>query len=727
MKTLKRLALALIIPSLAFAQSTKYRLDDNDVAEQDFWDNHLTELKLTLDDEIEPAWANLAGIPSPTLTIIGSGSGSVAFDLLASGTLTLSVTPAGIGLGNVDNTSDVNKPISTAQQTALDGKQDEDLTLTILAGVDPVADGIPVFTSGSAGQILAIGPHIAVGSGTMSVTTGTGAGAIPTNADITPASVGAATIAQGAVADSALQAVVGIGAISVSATTGTASVSVATGTGADTVAAGNDGRFATINLAVQAALDLKRDRSFIFDADVKTWAAAVGPYAISPAQLGDIQTLVFYLRSQNLWSDSCLIPLMRGGYVASTGTTPVLGGWTSNSVVWSGTPTATSSGLATVATGSQYGTLDLTGLQSVTTLNVFERLKPTEASSADSATARYRWGFGNTGTARVVNRGNATGSLSGETVVFTFKDNSIDGRIGASTLSFTALEDYVDVAEVGASGTKLWKNKTSIPLSLTSNMTGTTATGPAATGYTINDTFFIAATNNNGATSFAGGVHGLYLLIRKPISIVQRETLTDLIAAIENPPGIVWWGHSFVTGNVTGYTDFGATTRMTPPTTIASGEFRTVNVNQGVSGETASQIATRATASFVFRDEIMMVWGTENDKDETDSGAVVDSIEDITDTSTTGRVLVFTPLLNSAWTGTQNANLTAIRAEIISRFPNNHYDTWTAPHVTAGFIDSGYLRYNSAGVQDTLHGNDSWYGDLVLDLQSNLEGRSWLP
>jgi hypothetical protein len=29
---------------------------------------------------------------------------------------------ADVGLGNVDNTSDANKPVSTAQQTALDGK-----------------------------------------------------------------------------------------------------------------------------------------------------------------------------------------------------------------------------------------------------------------------------------------------------------------------------------------------------------------------------------------------------------------------------------------------------------------------------------------------------------------------------------------------------------------------------------------------------------------------------
>lgn len=37
----------------------------------------------------------------------------------------VNITPANIGLGNVDNTSDLNKPVSTAQQTALDGKVDK--------------------------------------------------------------------------------------------------------------------------------------------------------------------------------------------------------------------------------------------------------------------------------------------------------------------------------------------------------------------------------------------------------------------------------------------------------------------------------------------------------------------------------------------------------------------------------------------------------------------------
>ena len=36
----------------------------------------------------------------------------------------VTVTKGDVGLGNVDNTSDANKPISTATQTALDAKQD---------------------------------------------------------------------------------------------------------------------------------------------------------------------------------------------------------------------------------------------------------------------------------------------------------------------------------------------------------------------------------------------------------------------------------------------------------------------------------------------------------------------------------------------------------------------------------------------------------------------------
>jgi hypothetical protein len=40
-----------------------------------------------------------------------------------------------VGLGNVDNTSDLNKPISTATQTALDGKEPADATLLKSAAI----------------------------------------------------------------------------------------------------------------------------------------------------------------------------------------------------------------------------------------------------------------------------------------------------------------------------------------------------------------------------------------------------------------------------------------------------------------------------------------------------------------------------------------------------------------------------------------------------------------
>lgn len=54
----------------------------------------------------------------------------------------LSLTKSDVGLGNVDNTSDASKPVSTATQTALDGKQDLDSDLTAIAGLSPTNDDI---------------------------------------------------------------------------------------------------------------------------------------------------------------------------------------------------------------------------------------------------------------------------------------------------------------------------------------------------------------------------------------------------------------------------------------------------------------------------------------------------------------------------------------------------------------------------------------------------------
>lgn len=88
-------------------------------------------------DPTVPSWAKVGtqpfetGAQVNTVTSVNTRTGAVtglaeASDLTAHTSNTTnphSVTKAQVGLGNVDNTSDANKPVSTAQQTALDAKE----------------------------------------------------------------------------------------------------------------------------------------------------------------------------------------------------------------------------------------------------------------------------------------------------------------------------------------------------------------------------------------------------------------------------------------------------------------------------------------------------------------------------------------------------------------------------------------------------------------------------
>ena len=60
-----------------------------------------------------------------------------------------SVTATQVGLGNVDNTSDLNKPVSTATQTALDGKVDENAAITGATKTKITYDAKGLVASGS--------------------------------------------------------------------------------------------------------------------------------------------------------------------------------------------------------------------------------------------------------------------------------------------------------------------------------------------------------------------------------------------------------------------------------------------------------------------------------------------------------------------------------------------------------------------------------------------------
>jgi len=103
--------------------------------------NTLDELAAALGDDanyaatITTALGAKSPIASPTFTgtvTIPAGASISGFAPLASPTFTGTVsgiTKSMVGLGNVDNTTDANKPVSTATQTALDAKSNQIVTI----------------------------------------------------------------------------------------------------------------------------------------------------------------------------------------------------------------------------------------------------------------------------------------------------------------------------------------------------------------------------------------------------------------------------------------------------------------------------------------------------------------------------------------------------------------------------------------------------------------------
>jgi hypothetical protein len=70
---------------------------------------------------------------------------------VASKTGAVTLVKGDVGLGNVDNTSDASKPVSTAQQTALDGL-DTRIDALESAGIVNLSDGATIATDASAGK-----------------------------------------------------------------------------------------------------------------------------------------------------------------------------------------------------------------------------------------------------------------------------------------------------------------------------------------------------------------------------------------------------------------------------------------------------------------------------------------------------------------------------------------------------------------------------------------------
>lgn len=84
----------------------------------------------------------IASLTATTDNVIQSVASAWASRTPAQLKSTLALAKADVGLGSVDNTADSAKPVSTAQQTALDGKQPIDTDLTTIAALSATTDNV---------------------------------------------------------------------------------------------------------------------------------------------------------------------------------------------------------------------------------------------------------------------------------------------------------------------------------------------------------------------------------------------------------------------------------------------------------------------------------------------------------------------------------------------------------------------------------------------------------
>ena len=86
-----------------------------------------------------------------TGSVLDASQGKALSDLISTHTANISnphsITASQVGLGNVNNTSDVSKPISTATQTALNAKAP--LVSPAFTGTTPTADGNMMYHAGN--------------------------------------------------------------------------------------------------------------------------------------------------------------------------------------------------------------------------------------------------------------------------------------------------------------------------------------------------------------------------------------------------------------------------------------------------------------------------------------------------------------------------------------------------------------------------------------------------
>lgn len=106
-----------------------------------------TQTALDAKQPLDADLTTIAGLTATTDNFLQSASSAWASRTPAQAKTSLALVKGDVGLGNVDNTSDANKPVSTATQTALDNKQPLDADLTTIAGLTATTDNFMVAAS----------------------------------------------------------------------------------------------------------------------------------------------------------------------------------------------------------------------------------------------------------------------------------------------------------------------------------------------------------------------------------------------------------------------------------------------------------------------------------------------------------------------------------------------------------------------------------------------------
>jgi len=118
----------------------------------------VSAIKVTVPSVASPAVVvKIPGIQGPPGSSGSGGGGAVSSVAGRTGAVTL--TKSDVGLSNADNTSDANKPVSTAQATAISAKADDAATTAALATKAPLAS--PAFTGAPTGITKA---HVGLGN-----------------------------------------------------------------------------------------------------------------------------------------------------------------------------------------------------------------------------------------------------------------------------------------------------------------------------------------------------------------------------------------------------------------------------------------------------------------------------------------------------------------------------------------------------------------------------------